>query len=347
MMNNSMTVYIPEIELLKRYDDFSSFSTQDLEKLKRNSGILNLKKGKSLFRSTDKKTLLYLVSGEVEIKSKDKSYFVNTFSEKDDVRKALNQRDDILSIMTTRHSSILCVDKSEFYSLLSLQNMGEYLVEDLSDTACDATGFDWSEALLASKLFFKIPATHIQKLFGAFKSKRIARGVRVVSEGEKGDEFYVIKKGHALVSRRDAQGRNVDIANLKPGHYFGEEALVGETIRNASITMSTDGELMCLSKDDFKALLQEPVLKSVSPVHIDKWRNERKDVVLIDVRLPIEFRNEQINGGVNIPLQELRKRIPELDHNAYYVMMCDSGQRSRLGAYLLNEAGLNAYVLAS
>jgi len=102
-----------------------------------------------------------------------------------------------------------------------------------------------------------------------------------------------------------------------------------------------------LSKDDFKALLQEPVLKNVSPVHIDKWRNERKDVVLIDVRLPIEFRNEQINGGVNIPLQELRKRIPELDHNAYYVMMCDSGQRSRLGAYLLNEAGLNAYVLAS
>lgn len=347
MTMNSVTVYTPDADLLRKYEDFSAFSAQDIEKLRRNAGIMNFKKGKSLYRTSDKNNLIYFVSGEVEVKTKTNSFFINAASDPLHLRKAMNTGDDIISIVTTRHSSILFVDKNAFYSSLSLQNMGEYRVEDLTDAAANDAEFDWSEALLSSKLFFRIPPTAIQKLFSAFKSKKIARNVRVVSEGERGDEFYVLKKGTATVSCRNAHGQNVDVALLKPGNYFGEEALVGDTIRNASITMCTDGELMCLSKDDFIELLQLPVLKSVSPVHIDAWRNERKNVVLIDVRLPIEFRHMKVNDGVNIPLQDIRKRIPELDTDTYYVMMCDSGKRSRLGAYLLNQAGLNAFVLAS
>lgn len=347
MTMQSVTVYTPDVELLKRYEDFVALSALDIEKLQRNAGVMNFKKGKSLYKASDKNNLMYFVGGELEIKTKNASFFINSTSDPLCLKKAINIGDDIVSIVTTRHSSILFVDKNAFYNLLSLQNMGEYRVEELSGEYANDAEFDWSEALLSSKLFFKISPTNIQKLFSAFKSKKIAKNVRVVSEGERGDEFYVIKKGTAIVSSRNAQGHNVDIAHLKPGNYFGEEALVGDTIRNASITMCSDGELMCLSKDDFVELLQTPVLKSVSSVHIDTWRNEHKNVVFIDVRLPIEFRNTKVNDGVNIPLQDIRKRIPELDNDTYYVMMCDSGKRSRLGAYLLNQAGLNAFVLAS
>src|SRR5690606_27478478 len=84
-------------------------------------------------------------------------------------------------------------------------------------------------------------------------------GSLIVKEGEPGDYFYVLERGRARVVNRAGD----HLAELGPGDYFGEEALVGETTRNASVEMISDGSLMRLEKQDFSALLQEPVMKLV------------------------------------------------------------------------------------
>ncbi|MBL4607682.1 MAG: cyclic nucleotide-binding domain-containing protein [Pseudomonadales bacterium] len=346
-MKGATSIYNPELDLLEKYDDFSSLSVSDLKNVKNGAGVINLKKGRSPLKAVGENNLLYFISGEIEVRLSNKTYFINSQTDEKILRKAFNERNDILTIIATRHSSILFVERSALYDLLAFENMGDYIVEDLTAEDARNKDSDWMQSMLATKLFRKIPPQNIQKLFSSFESKNIGRGIRVVSEGENGDQFYVIKKGNALVSRKGAMGQELEMVTLKPGDYFGEEALVGETTRNASVTMSRDGVLMCLDKESFQHLLQTPVLKSISKNSIDQWSSENRDVVLIDVRLPIEFRCDRTEGSVNIPLSELRDKIPTLREETRYVIACSDGCRSRLGAYLLNEAGLDAYVLAS
>ena len=346
-MNNEERIYTAELDILEKYEDFSSLSISDLNNIRNNSGVINLKKGRSPIKAAGNNKLFYFISGEIELKLKNITYFINSQSEEKVLRKAFNERNDIISITATRHSSVLFVEKNALYDLLAFENMGEYVVEDLTSDNHVVKDADWMQNMLATKLFRKVPPQNIQKLFSLFKPKAIGRSIRVVSEGEKGDQFYVIKKGSATVSKKGAMGQDMEMATLRAGDFFGEEALVGETTRNASVTMLSDGELMCLDKDVFQKLLQNPVLKNISKINIDKWNSENKDVAIIDVRLPIEFRRDRKEGRINIPLAELRNKIPEMQANTRYVIACDDGPRSRLGAYLLNEAGLDAYILAS
>ena len=60
-----------------------------------------------------------------------------------------------------------------------------------------------------------------------------------------------------------ASGSSVTLATLDDGDAFGEEALLSDAKRNASITMTSDGELVRLTKDDFIELIKKPSLESV------------------------------------------------------------------------------------
>lgn len=340
-------IYTPEFEIFDKYDDFSSISISDLSTIRQLAGIVNIKKGRSPFKAVGRNNLFYFVSGELEIKTGNKSYFINSQTDADKLRKAFNERTDIVSIVATRHSSVLFMDRNRFYDLLSLDKMGTYVVEDLTSADAVSGDVDWMQSMLATKLFQKIPPQNIQKLFSSFKSKKISCGINVISEGEVGDQFYVIKQGQAVVSRKGVMGEDVNMVTLKEGEYFGEEALVGETTRNATVTMRCDGEIMCLDKEAFQTLLQAPVLQAVTTLSVNGWSEEALPTVVIDVRLPVEFKHDKQEGRINIPLSDLRSQIPSLDDDARYVVACNDGCRSRLGAYLLNEAGLDAYVLAS
>lgn len=62
--------------------------------------------------------------------------------------------------------------------------------------------------------------------------------------------------------------------------------------------------------------------------------------LLVDVRTPEEFAAGHIAGAVNIPVQQLDRRMAELPaRDRPVVVYCRSGQRSRRAAHALREAG--------
>ncbi|MBK7250309.1 MAG: rhodanese-like domain-containing protein [Gammaproteobacteria bacterium] len=65
----------------------------------------------------------------------------------------------------------------------------------------------------------------------------------------------------------------------------------------------------------------------------------------LDVRLPSEFQNLQIEGSANIPLYFIRLKLATLDRGTPYVVCCDTGRRSSAAAYILVERGFEAYAL--
>ncbi|MAA58681.1 MAG: hypothetical protein CMK79_00890 [Pseudomonadales bacterium] len=201
-------------------------------------------------------------------------------------------------------------------------------------------------ALLESDVFAKVPPANIQRLFTAFKNEERALGDVVVAEGDPGNLFYVIEHGSALVSKRSENGVE-QVARLGPGQFFGEEALIGETTRNATVTMETDGALMYLEKDEFKSLLEQPVMNRITEQDLDAMQADSTALVLLDVRLSGEFKHFHRENSINIPLNKLRQRCDNLDRSACYVVVDNAGPRAELGAYLLVKAGLQAYLLKS
>jgi len=63
------------------------------------------------------------------------------------------------------------------------------------------------------------------------------------------------------------------------------------------------------------------------------------DFVLLDVRAPLEYEDNHIEGAINIPVAELRTRHNELNKDKTTTLICSSGNRSSLGASILKQHG--------
>ena len=74
--------------------------------------------------------------------------------------------------------------------------------------------------------------------------------------------------------------------------------------------------------------------------------SEREDVILLDVRTEAEYRNGHIPGARNIPLDELRGRLEELDREKILYVNCQSGLRSYLACRILSQQGFSCKNLA-
>jgi CRP-like cAMP-binding protein len=80
----------------------------------------------------------------------------------------------------------------------------------------------------------------------------VEAGKRLVSAGRFGYEFFVIEDGHCEVLRDDEH-----IADLGPGDFFGEMALLGDTVRNADVVASTNLTAMVMTDTAFRHLARK------------------------------------------------------------------------------------------
>ena len=68
-----------------------------------------------------------------------------------------------------------------------------------------------------------------------------------------------------------------------------------------------------------------------------------KDVVLLDVRTVGEFSRGHIDGFKNIPVDELRERISEIEKGKAVYLICQSGLRSYIASRILEGNGYETY----
>jgi len=333
-----------DLAILKTFSPLDGLKAENLHALARKTQILELGAGRLLFKQgdTDKRTF-YLVAGQVELRADDR--LIGTVrAGSPEARAALAP--GLPRKFTARAANNLeyiVIDSDLLDVLITWDQTGQYEVAELRRDGMDVSG-DWMTTLLQTKAFHRIPPANIQAIF--MRMQRInyrARDV-VIKQGTEGDYFYVVVAGKCVVTRETPLNKEgIKLAELGPGDSFGEEALIAEAKRNATVTMATDGTLMRLGKADFQTLLNEPLLQWVD-------YDAARDIVAkggkwLDVRLPSEFQNFRIDEAVNIPLYFIRLKLNALDKNIQYVVCCDTGRRSSAAAYILSERGFEAYVL--
>ncbi len=79
-------------------------------------------------------------------------------------------------------------------------------------------------------------------------------------------------------------------------------------------------------------------IPTISVEELKRRRDAGEDLVVLDVREPAEFQICNLNGHL-IPLNDLPKRINELDPSRELVVHCRTGGRSAMAVEFLQRAG--------
>lgn len=86
-----------------------------------------------------------------------------------------------------------------------------------------------------------------------------------------------------------------------------------------------------------------PSLPSLNAIELSEKLKDGKQVLVVDVRQPEEYREGHIAGSKLIPLGEFGSRLNELPKNKEIICVCASGSRSRSATKFLVDAGYNAF----
>lgn len=226
----------------------------------------------------------------------------------------------------------------------------DYLSID-SDELDDLLGWGYLGAFVLPephlKVFHRLPLDCVAKAIQRLVERKVAAGEVIVSEGEPGDAYYVILAGEAEVWEAGTDGAPPRLVNrLVDGDSFGEEALLADGQRSATVTMTTPGRLLVLGKADFDTLMRPPLVEQIDAAKARQWLDHGA-ARLLDCRHPDEFAACSIPGAQLLPLDRLRhESVYSIEADRTWIVCCRNGQRSRAAVFLLRERGIRALVLS-
>ncbi|MFT5691952.1 MAG: CRP-like cAMP-binding protein [Oceanicoccus sp.] len=334
-------------KFIKRFRPLRDVSLKYHSQLASTLALKKIKKGEAIGRKSNiSKSIHFLVDGTVEIRQ--------SFDNRISINHESSQCQHSLESQVEQRGSIKATEDCTLL-LANIEKLDEFLAssQELTMTYLDEEHLsleteimidddfheDWDDVFIRSPLAANLPSTTIHQLFSQLDDTHAELGESIVKSHSMGDYFYVIKHGTAEVqtaSKGPFKGITVE---LTAGSYFGDEALVANTVRNASVTMLTDGILGRLDIEAFDSLIKQHL---VTPVTRKIFETSKK-IKIIDVRLPIEYRNSHREGSENIPISALRHEMKHLQPSIVYIVFPDSDSRSELATYLLRQAGFQAY----
>ncbi len=220
-----------------------------------------------------------------------------------------------------------------------------YEVSDIrEDGASSLSG--WMTRLLLNKEFQMVPANNLQAIFSKLEAQTFRAGQHVIEQGDEGDYFFVVTAGRCLVTRELPMDRGqVTLAELTVGDTFGEEALITDATRQATVTMATDGAVMRLDKEDFRKLLSEPIVSVID--------QEKADDVMANggAWLNVDFAEADDEPDppdtVRIPTYLLRLKLDQLQAIRPYVVVSRKHSHACAAAHILRQHGFDVYVLGT
>ena len=123
--------------------------------------------------------------------------------------------------------------------------------------ATEITLSEEAESLSQVPLFKRLEPHELEKLAEEVDQVDYKAGQIIFNERDRGDALYVVETGSVRIWVWDQDVQEVTLAELKPGEFFGELAVLDRGERSTSATAIVDTHLHRLSSDDFQQFLME------------------------------------------------------------------------------------------
>ena len=298
---------------LRRIPEFRTTPIFELRALAERTHVLCIPPGRWLIQSHDIAAYCYLLKGNVQ-----------TFNPDQTLRAASNgaltyfypgcDRARTLSAV-----QIIRIESSQRDFLVSRNNLDERMNASPQDI--------WLQSFLGSHMMNQLNRQEWAKLLSSFEALSVAPGEIIIQRGDTGEFCYVVESGHGLIHREADSLRHVG-----PGDFFGEDALITGTVRNATVTALSHMILQRISGNVFRASVLD---KLVDFVH------QHSQGILLNIG------KHCISGAVPMPLPYLREQLAQIDpYQRYYIVGGNQHQRA-LCAFLLIQQGISANPIAN
>ncbi|MBE9532194.1 MAG: cyclic nucleotide-binding domain-containing protein, partial [Proteobacteria bacterium] len=241
----------------------SDFTEEELFEVINKVKFHNFTTGEHVFKEGDQGgSLFIIVSGEAEVVSHAKD---NTL-----VNYARLEEGDFFGEFTffsnaNRNSSVKALSDLELLEL-TRQDLNDIIEKHprVSEVLFEFYKERVVDRLMALSIIFR----HLNEEDRTEVLKRVTRqtfkrGSVVITEGDKGEDMYLIKEGRALVWTLDANNTKQILNEPEEGDSFGEISLATNLPRMVNVTALTDLDLVVFSKPVIKDILEKyPVIKS-------------------------------------------------------------------------------------
>lgn len=327
LSKSKISDFVPLCELSEEQYDFLSESSE----------LVNLFSGQELVKLGDTQAHhLYLVHGSLTLE--DMSGHKRDISSADvETKLPISHVFPRRSTVTaSTDAQVLKVPSELLEKMLCWGQVARCLLAEVAKDADYEEDYLWIKKLLQSRLFYKVPPTNILDILNSFVAYEVKAGDKVIQKGDEGTCCYLVKAGEAdvLVDKTASP-----VAILGVGSVFGEDALVNNKPRNASVVMRSDGLLMKLEKQAFYELLKQPEVSTVMASNIEGLLI--KGTQLIDVRTQAEFDNGHYMNAMNLPLHLSYLKSALLEGGQQYITYSASEDRAKTAAFLLSQQGFN------
>ena len=165
-------------------------------------------------------------------------------------------------------------------------------------------------------LFSDLNESELQRLSLVSLRRRAARAEQVVRAGEDAESLIVLLTGRAKVTNFDEEGREIILAWLGPGEFFGEMGLIDGSPRSASVVAVEPSELLVIGKNEFQRCMQEnfQVAQKLMRILVRRLREADRNIeslALLDVygrvaRLLLDMSEEE--DGKRLVRQKISKQ---------------------------------------
>ena len=338
-------IHSEEGQIIRRLIPLSTLPSNLFESLCAEITVESAEASSFLFKTSDAATdLVYLINGSITLQSSElKIETIQSGSESSRFALAhqIPRKIDALTNTYVRFLRLNTGIIEELHCNSFEEEDNIYMVIDEPEDENDA---DWMTTLLKSPIFRALPPANLQKIIMGLEDISFEKGAIIVKQGEPGDYYYLIKKGHCLLSRKpSANAKEIKLAQLRTQDTFGEDSLLSEEPRNVSITALTDINLLRLSKDKFISLIKEPSLKYTSHSEIaDKLDS---GTILLDVRASDEYKKHHLPDSINAPFFSLRMQLKTFNRKKDILVICANGKTSAAATFLLLRHKFNASVV--
>ncbi len=330
---------------LKKYNYFSSFSDDALEALAGKIKVVNFPAGTEIVKEGAIGDSFYFVKeGQLEVTKKTKSGEAAKLAV---VGSGQGFGEMALLTCSVRSSSVTAITGVELFEL-SKSDFEDVVLEEsafrsmICRKAKEHVQFNSIKTLQPFQL---LEPAKMYAVMEKMTEKKYAADEDIIKQGDKGDFYYIIKSGSvAVLKKKKGEEEYKQVAMLRDGDAFGEEALIRDDPRNATCRTVQETTVLALNKKDFDQIVKAAFMENIFPEEIllDTYLD---DYVVIDARIPAEYEEEHIYGAVNIPVEVLREKCAEFDKSKQYITYCLNDSRGMVATFLLRNRGFDSRCL--
>lgn len=183
----------------------------------------------------------------------------------------------------------------------------------------------WMRRFLGSALAADLPPAQLRNLFRAFETSPVKARQVIGRKGDPPSRFHIVKSGQVRIQDR------VTLAVLGPGEFFGEDSLIRNSPRNATISMLTDGELVSIGEASFRDLVRTRFMRRLEPGR-----------VAVHLNLVGDDHPEKESAHLNVRIEGLRNALSLLDRDIRYLLL-GAATDVELAAFILTHHGYQVF----